>query len=158
MRVSSNKLLQKYAQPTSHNAVTLLSAQNLSDSNFPEAAGCLVTSSTMTYRHFSKTYCRKVLGGGRLLEEAEFLKHAAPDIDALVTRDTAVCFEDGVPPAFDGAQGLGLVPEVAIEAGVWRHQGALVGRQGVQHVGWCQAPRVQGGKGHLVVGNRPECG
>src|SRR4029453_13527224 len=39
MRVSSNKLLQKYAQPTSHNAVTLLSAQNLSDSNFPEAAG-----------------------------------------------------------------------------------------------------------------------
>src|SRR4029450_13930803 len=38
MRVSSNKLLQKYAQPTSHNAVTLLSAQNLSDSNFPEAA------------------------------------------------------------------------------------------------------------------------
>src|SRR4030095_13459461 len=40
MRVSSNKLLQKYAQPTSHNAVTLLSAQNLSDSNFPEAARC----------------------------------------------------------------------------------------------------------------------
>src|SRR4029450_9993975 len=38
MRVSSNKLLQKYAQPTSHNAVTLLSAQNFSDSNFPEAA------------------------------------------------------------------------------------------------------------------------
>src|SRR4029450_10539728 len=38
MRVSSNKLLQKYAQPTSHDAVTLLSAQNLSDSNFPEAA------------------------------------------------------------------------------------------------------------------------
>src|SRR5712692_10449642 len=38
-RVSSNKLLQKYAQPTSHDAVTLLSAQNLSDSNFPEAAG-----------------------------------------------------------------------------------------------------------------------
>jgi hypothetical protein len=31
MRVSSNKLLQKYAQPTSHDAVTLLSAQNLSD-------------------------------------------------------------------------------------------------------------------------------
>ena len=38
MGVSSNKLLQKYAQPTSHDAVTLLSAQNLSDSNFPEAA------------------------------------------------------------------------------------------------------------------------
>ena len=38
MRVSSNKLLQKHAQPTSHDAVTLLSAQNLSDSNFPEAA------------------------------------------------------------------------------------------------------------------------
>ena len=38
MRVSSNKLLQKYAQPTSHDAVTLLSAQNLSDSNFPEPA------------------------------------------------------------------------------------------------------------------------
>src|SRR4030095_8375623 len=38
MRVSSNKLLQKYAQPTSYDAVTLLSAQNLSDSNFPEAA------------------------------------------------------------------------------------------------------------------------
>ena len=37
-RVSSNKLLQKYAHPLSHNVVTLLSAQNLSDSNFPEAA------------------------------------------------------------------------------------------------------------------------
>src|SRR5262247_656909 len=31
-----------------------------------------------------------VMGGGRLLEDAEFLKHAAPDINALVTRDTAV--------------------------------------------------------------------
>jgi hypothetical protein len=38
MRVSSNKLLQKYAQPPSHDVVTLLSAQNLSDSNFPESA------------------------------------------------------------------------------------------------------------------------
>src|SRR4029453_16564395 len=46
MRVSSNKLLQKYAQPTSHNAVTLLSAQNLSDSNFPEAAGRQYRSSS----------------------------------------------------------------------------------------------------------------
>src|SRR5262249_53668749 len=69
-----------------------------------------------------------VMGGWRLLKDAEFLKYAAPDIDALVTRDTAVRFEDGVPPAFDGAQGLGLVPEVAIEAGVRRHQRALVCR------------------------------
>jgi len=38
MRVSSNKLLQKYAHPLSHDVVTLVSAQNLSDSNFPEAA------------------------------------------------------------------------------------------------------------------------
>jgi hypothetical protein len=38
MRVSSNKLLQKYEHPPSHDVVTLLSAQNLSDSNFPEAA------------------------------------------------------------------------------------------------------------------------
>ena len=38
MRVSSNKLLQKYDHPTSHYVVTLLSAQNLSGSNFPEAA------------------------------------------------------------------------------------------------------------------------
>ena len=38
MRVSSNKILQKYDHPTSHYVVTLLSAQNLSDSNFPEAA------------------------------------------------------------------------------------------------------------------------
>src|SRR5512145_1703132 len=38
LRVSSNKLRQKYAQPTSHDAVPLLSAQNLFDSNFPEAA------------------------------------------------------------------------------------------------------------------------
>ena len=38
MRVSSNKLLQKYNHPPSHDVVTLLSAQNLSDSNFPEAA------------------------------------------------------------------------------------------------------------------------
>jgi hypothetical protein len=38
MRVSSNKLLQKYESPPSHDVVTLLSAQNLSDSNFPEAA------------------------------------------------------------------------------------------------------------------------
>ena len=45
MRVSSNKLLQKYAQPTSHDAVTLLSAQNLSDSNFPEPAYDVVMQS-----------------------------------------------------------------------------------------------------------------
>jgi hypothetical protein len=38
LRVSSNKLLQKYDHPPSHDVVTLLSAQNLFDSNFPEAA------------------------------------------------------------------------------------------------------------------------
>ena len=38
LRVSSNKILQKYDNPLSHDVVTLLSAQNLSDSNFPEAA------------------------------------------------------------------------------------------------------------------------
>jgi hypothetical protein len=38
MRVFSNKLLQKYDYPMSHDAMTHLSAQNLSDSNFPEAA------------------------------------------------------------------------------------------------------------------------
>jgi hypothetical protein len=37
-RVSSNKLLQKYTNPTSHDVLTLLSAQSFSDSNFPEAA------------------------------------------------------------------------------------------------------------------------
>src|SRR5262249_50508710 len=70
-------------------------------------------------------------GGWCLLKDAEFLKHAPADIDALVTRGTAVRFEDSVPPAFNGAQDLGLIPEVAIEAGVRRHQGALVGRQSV---------------------------
>jgi hypothetical protein len=38
MRVSSNKILQKYDHTTSHYVVILLSAQHLSDSNFPEAA------------------------------------------------------------------------------------------------------------------------
>jgi len=38
LRVSSNKLLQKYDHPPSHDVVILLSAQNLFDSNFPEAA------------------------------------------------------------------------------------------------------------------------
>src|SRR5262249_39311626 len=38
-----------------------------------------------------------VLRGWRLLEDAEFLEHAAADIDALVTRDAAVCFENVVP-------------------------------------------------------------
>jgi hypothetical protein len=38
LRVSNNKILQKYDHPPSHDMVTLLSAQNLSDSNFPEAA------------------------------------------------------------------------------------------------------------------------
>jgi hypothetical protein len=38
LRVSSNKLLQKYEHAPSHDVVTLLSAHNLSDSNFPEAA------------------------------------------------------------------------------------------------------------------------
>ena len=33
-----NKLLQKWINPTSYHVLTLLSAQNLSDSNFPEAA------------------------------------------------------------------------------------------------------------------------
>src|SRR4029434_10130312 len=41
MRVSSNKILQKYDHPTSHYVMTLLSAQNLSDSNFSEAANAL---------------------------------------------------------------------------------------------------------------------
>src|SRR5262245_46218287 len=38
LRVSRNKILQKYENLPSHDIVTLLSAQNLSDSNFPEAA------------------------------------------------------------------------------------------------------------------------
>jgi hypothetical protein len=38
LRVSSNKLLQEYDHPPSHDVVALLSAHNLSDSNFPEAA------------------------------------------------------------------------------------------------------------------------
>ena len=38
MRGSRHKVLHKYAHATSHDAVPLLSVQNLSDSNFPEAA------------------------------------------------------------------------------------------------------------------------
>src|SRR5262245_34930424 len=38
LRVSSNKLLQKYEPSLPYDVVTLLSAQNLFDSNFPEAA------------------------------------------------------------------------------------------------------------------------
>jgi hypothetical protein len=38
MRVSSNKILQKYTHPPPHDVFTLLSAQDLSDSNFPEPA------------------------------------------------------------------------------------------------------------------------
>src|SRR4029434_1293233 len=41
LRVSSNKILQKYDHPTSHYVMTLLSAQNLSDSNFSEAANAV---------------------------------------------------------------------------------------------------------------------
>jgi hypothetical protein len=37
-RVSSNKLLQKSTNPTSHDVLTLLSVQSFSDSNFLEAA------------------------------------------------------------------------------------------------------------------------
>jgi hypothetical protein len=40
MGVSSNKILQKYTDSTSHYMLTLISAQSLSDSNFPEAAQC----------------------------------------------------------------------------------------------------------------------
>src|SRR5262249_30562435 len=99
-----------------------------------------------------------VIGVGRLLKNAEFLKHASPNIDALVTRDTAIGLEDVVPPAFDGTQGLGVVPEGAIEAGVRRYQGAVVGGEGVQDVSRCQAPRVQGRKGHSVLWHRLELG
>ena len=51
-RVSSNKLLQKYNHPPSHDVVTLLSAQNLSDSNFPEAANyfVLLAKGRLTHR------------------------------------------------------------------------------------------------------------
>ena len=45
MTVSSNKILQKYDHPPSHYVMTLFSAQNLSDSNFSEAANCPKTSS-----------------------------------------------------------------------------------------------------------------
>jgi hypothetical protein len=38
MRVSRNKLLQKYDHPPSHDVVTLLSEQNLFASNFPGVA------------------------------------------------------------------------------------------------------------------------
>jgi hypothetical protein len=38
MRVSNNKILQKYTNSTSHDVFTLLSAQNLFASNFPGAA------------------------------------------------------------------------------------------------------------------------
>jgi len=38
MGIASNKILQKYTNPTSHCVFTLLSAHSLSDSNFPEAA------------------------------------------------------------------------------------------------------------------------
>ena len=38
MGVSNNKILQEYTNYTSHDVLTLLSAQSLSDSNFPEAA------------------------------------------------------------------------------------------------------------------------
>ena len=38
MRVSSNNILQKYDNSPLHNMVTLLSAHNLSDSNFPGSA------------------------------------------------------------------------------------------------------------------------
>src|SRR4029453_10181198 len=65
-----------------------------------------------------------VMGGWRLLKDAEFLKHAPADIHALVARDTAVRFENVVPPAFDAAEGRGVAPEVVIEAGAGRHQGA----------------------------------
>ena len=41
LRVSSNKILQKYTNPTPHDVFTLLSAHNLSDSNFPEPAHTL---------------------------------------------------------------------------------------------------------------------
>jgi hypothetical protein len=39
LRVSNNKILQKYANPPSHNIFTLLSEQHLFASNFSEAAG-----------------------------------------------------------------------------------------------------------------------
>jgi hypothetical protein len=52
MRVSSNKLLQKYEHPPSHDVVTLLSAQNLSDSNFPEAASY---TRPLRYRRVAET-------------------------------------------------------------------------------------------------------
>jgi hypothetical protein len=66
-RVSSNKLLQKYNHPPSHDVVTLLSAQNLSDSNFPEAAigiGAGLWNLVVSY-----TYCislRNFCGGKQL--------------------------------------------------------------------------------------------
>ena len=69
-----------------------------------------------------------------------------------MTGDTAVGFEDGVPAAFHGVEGVGVAPEIAIEAGVRRHQGALVGGQGVQDVRRGQAPRVQRRKGRPVLG------
>ena len=50
MRVSSNKILQKYDHPTSHYGVTLFSAQNLSDSNFSEAAYRLHTDRSLSSR------------------------------------------------------------------------------------------------------------
>ena len=53
MRVFSNKILQKYDYPPSHDVMTRLSSQNLSDSNFSEAAvgsrPLLVTSGETWY-------------------------------------------------------------------------------------------------------------
>ena len=93
-----------------------------------------------------------------LLKDTEFLKHVPPDIDPLMTRDTAVGFEDGVSSALLSAQSLGMVPEVVIEARVRRYQGAHVSRQGVPGHGPCQAPRVQSCKRGPVVWLRTEPG
>ena len=82
MRVSSNTILQKYDHPTSHYVMTLLSAQNLSDSNFSEAAICLRQGYVWLLRpdmevskmrrmvYWGALACLRVLGNGGLGAES----------------------------------------------------------------------------------------
>jgi hypothetical protein len=74
MRVSNNKILQKYTNPSSHNSLTLLSEQNLFASNFSGAAYYRHTNASQAFRALQRfintrfrrylTYRRKGRGFG----------------------------------------------------------------------------------------------
>src|SRR5262245_61751747 len=109
MRVSRNKLLQKYNHPPSHDVVTLLSAQSLSDSNFPEAAT-------------DKAFCKNVSAQDLAVMGATLADGGVNPLTKERVVDAAVCHY---------ALAVMLIAGLYETSGDWLYDTGLPGKSGI---------------------------